>query len=126
MPAHSPRSGSDTDQTSRRATVSLSGRRIQGRWCCRTAAAPAVAVVPTAATAARNRYWVTVAKIWSGTPTATPSATARQLAAAVSLDRPVQRRADRPDDQQADQDQVRAAGRVAGLADLRPTTRICP
>ena len=34
----------------------------QRRWCWRTAA-PAVAVAPTAATAARNRYWVPVAKI---------------------------------------------------------------
>src|SRR5580692_12030583 len=69
----------DADQTSRRATVSLSGGD-QGRSCWRTAA-PTVAAVPTAATAARNTYWVTVAKIWSGTPSATPSATARPLAA---------------------------------------------
>ena len=40
-----------------------------------------MAVVPTAATAARNTYWVTVAKIWSGTPSPTPNAIARQLAA---------------------------------------------
>ena len=60
----------------------------QGRWCWGNAA-PTVAAVPTAATAARNTYWAAVAKIWSGTPSATPSAIARQLAAAVSAHRAI-------------------------------------
>ena len=59
-----------------------------GRWRWRTAALT-VAVVPTAATAARNAYWVTVAKIWSGRPSTIPSATAKPLAAAVSAHRAV-------------------------------------
>ena len=48
-----------------------------------------VAVRPTAATAAKNAYWVMVTKIWSGTPNTTPSAKAKQLAAAVRAQRPV-------------------------------------
>ncbi len=48
-----------------------------------------VAAALTAATAARNAYWVTVAKIWSGTPSNPPSARAKPLAAAVSAHRAV-------------------------------------
>jgi hypothetical protein len=61
---------------------------VHGRWRWRIAAL-VVAVSPTAATADKNAYWVMVAKIWSGTPSTTPSAKAKQLAAAVSAQRPV-------------------------------------
>jgi hypothetical protein len=43
-----------------------------------------VVAVPTAATAPRKAYWMRVAKIWSGTPNATPSARARAPTAAIS------------------------------------------
>lgn len=56
--------------------------------------------------AARNAYWVRVAKIWSGTPSTIPSAMAKPPDAAVSAHLAVSSAA-RSADQQADQDQVR-------------------
>jgi hypothetical protein len=84
----------------------------QGRWRCRTAA-PAVAVVPTAVTAARNTCWSRWRRSGPGPPR-DPERNGEAAGRGGQRPPAGQQRADRPGDQQADQAQVRAAGRIAG------------